>query len=1109
MGQFDKFIKPDENGDVVGQVSQAPGGRRELSVPGVGPKIAIESANPAALDKEAAERQSTGKNYSELTFMHKVRTSIRDRSRVAATKKADKADADAVRAEEAKKAVEEQHKENLGTTTMRMGKFGRHAYDPEDTLRTARERGYTPVDTSTAETIESSVGIKPDTYRKNRNEQRRKDIADAFEAPDLATTTMRLDHNGNPYDTEDADHGPRPLTMAEREANSGGPLAEMPDPYEPKGPVTDAEIYDKEGNVRPEFNDIDNNPLGTTTMRLIEHDEDNVPTRRSKKKAALDVIGRGKKKPDIKINGQTIPGGREAPAAVVTRGEAIDVGSPLRPVKNIKEEVYQSASGNMATDEDTYEAPVSGAQAKLAENSKQATEGTPEGLKDEGGNDVKPSVAPKVPSAGYTYATHHETDLDDEGKPRELTSEEKETRMEEANTAAGLADDWKSRQLNSQKGRDKAPKSWDEQNLWDKEGNLKPEYNDIDNNPLATTTMRMRDKAPLFRSPLHKKAFKAREKAFMALQTKHNEELAGADSMSDEEWVSTKERHDSERAQLAALHPEPKGGYYNTDEQVEMAPTDTNKVTGAKPQLKSKQFRSSAKNIINWPTTNDQDEDRTIEDLENEDERKRARLGEIENSAGVTVYTTASNVGGHRGTRELDLNRETAAARPGRTAESALIGDARLQERVNNGGSTDTFMTLHKPEVMDRAKRLVMKLNPDVEKSEMDHPDHPLFSRSKYVAMASIMHEAGVPEDREGTADYQHLLKHTGTNESNFENTLETDREAIENQERFKAGKQTTYSVNPEKGEEPIDINKHFFRDKAGNKVPLSNMTHPENPLKNGGKLVGSESPFMGFHGDSLSEEGIRPTARGLVGKTPDWVHEGWHPYKDEKGDTVFEHHSVKGATHLADFIKHAISKGRGINAMTSSLKRGANIKFKAGQDAPVTDISAGGDEAREHDQHVAGSIYNGNCSECLKNSSKMSKARAAAKAAEFATKSEAITTANLEAGPEGEKTAPLAMPTSATTTSIMRNGKIDEVTDAERAGVDKVRDSRTEGQFAEVRNASDLRKLYGNGKGLNATKSDILEAVKNKKISHDEAYELAISSGHIDPSKSKFKDEE
>jgi hypothetical protein len=459
--------------------------------------------------------------------------------------------------------------------------------------------------------------------------------------------------------------------------------------------------------------------------------------------------------------------------------------------------------------------------------------------------------------------------------------------------------------------------SADSQDIYKPDGSLKDEYNDINNNPLSTTTMRLRDKSPLFISKQHKKLFNLKTKATKDLAEKHAKELENADSMSDEDYLATTARHDKERKDLEAALPTPAEGYYNSPKSREMSVVDTGKLNKPSFPIKPKTSRLSARNIANWPTTSDEIHGKSIGELEEEDKATRSRR----------------SPGGLK-TTELRLNDITSASRAGKSKERNLVEAAKMSERAEQLGVEGKSITTTEPHILDRAKRLAKRMDSSV------NTDDPLFHRSEYVRMATVMHHAGIGEDTTGgTADYDKLKRFAG--DHNFKDSVETARQFFDNQKRFNSGKLTTYSTNPGFKEEGINPETDHFRTKSGEKVKLSDMSHPENPLRGGGVLKGSESPFMGFHGDYMSEKGVKPTANGIVGKSPEWHHQGWHPYTDKEGDRVFEYHDVSGATHMADLVKHAITKGRTFNQMTASLKSGATVGFKAGKDAPVYKIGA------------------------------------------------------------------------------------------------------------------------------------------------------------------------
>ena len=685
-----------------------------------------------------------------------------------------------------------------------------------------------------------------------------------------------------------------------------------------------------------------------------------------------------------------------------------------------------------------------------------------------------PGLEPKIALKGENPAgVDKASEARLNGKPVSMGKLELPVKAEpvtEPLTAADY-DKRKGGQIIKTRGPGSKPKPWHEQDAWDKEDNLKPEYNDLDNNPLSTTTMRMRDTAPLFVSKQHQKAFSLREKAFKEQKERHATDLAyRANKMSDTEYLATTARHDAERQELKAAHPVPPEGYTLPEGDREIKAVDTGSVAQPyRPQGK-KGPRLSARNIINWPTTADKDEGKTISELEEED--KDVRKNRMR-KAGVT---------------EVNMNEMSTGAPAAVTPEAKTIKSAKLASRIAAGRGASTNVTRGNPDIIERAARLSKKLAPDLGESDVGHPSHPNFSQSTYASMATVMHHAGIEEDKNGTKDYEQLKKFAG--DRSFSDSVETARQFIDNQKRFNSGKQTTYSAKPGFNEEKVNPSTDYFRTKKGEKVSLADMKHPENPLRGGGVMKGSESPFMGFYGDANSKEGIKPTSKDLIGNSHEWLHQGWHPYTEKKtGHRVFEHHDVSGATHMGDLVKHAIKKGRTFNNMTASLTKGSAIRFRAGEDAPLYKVTAAPSEITTRGKRKGKQL-----------ASKFGPARAAILA---------------------EGRAPLATPEGAgeTTLNIRRNGVNTETTEAERTNIASTKADRSEGRFIDVSttpNATKARKDRGNwapsGKnwastGKGASKSDIDEARAGGHISKAEALELKVSSGSLPEDKSKFKD--
>lgn len=168
-------------------------------------------------------------------------------------------------------------------------------------------------------------------------------------------------------------------------------------------------------------------------------------------------------------------------------------------------------------------------------------------------------------------------------------------------------------------------------------------------------------------------------------------------------------------------------------------------------------------------------------------------------------------------------------------------------------------------------------------------PNSSDFQRSPFVTKAYVMDRAGIG------ADLEKMDKYLGKNETTANAAMKDAYKKFQNQERFQSG---------EKYQVPTSSATHFLTSK-GEQVPMSEDTHPEHPgYKN---LEGSSVGFNGFH--AIGEDGKR-------GPRIQNIHEGWWSYdrKDNKTGKrikVLEKHTIpKNAVHDADLTAQLIQAG-------------------------------------------------------------------------------------------------------------------------------------------------------------------------------------------------------
>jgi hypothetical protein len=1106
MGQFDAFKK------------RIAGGRNAIELPvamtnsGVVPQIAVPMSGPQVSPEEEATRTNGGTTAAgaDSGLIAKQIKSDRSKNKVrnAVTRNRGKGAVN-VAHEEALQDTANQQKQDILTTSLR--ERNGEVVDTEDTMRSTGPATPAP-DRSVLSSIEKSTGL----------DRRSGSIGNSARATGFALGLNPSDaYKDREYDAnrEDLLSGEAAFNKAERESGSnlrseGGITYEelktgtTGDWLKQRSDVTDAVKTTETGIPKPR-----NAYKGTPNEERPSKEGESTGAVRGER-ATLDKIKGG-------------------------YNEAVESGAPSNSEDDSirsgtgKDEVAKESSADASPGE---EVDTSVNPETVGIDDKEKNKGEIEPEEHEGNLSSKipaqnyssnrKSSAPVAPAMSWAFATHHEEDKNPDGTPRMLTRDERQDRLDQALTMHGAKDAWRSAQIagSDKKGEFdananaiKPAKDWSEQDLWDEEGNVKPDY-DINSdyfdekgapvkpgaNPLATTTVK--SVTPRFKSPAHEKMFKARNKAHKVLNDQHEAERAALPmDASSQHLRALSIRHMNERAVLEEMHKEPEGGYFN--EQGDKSYKDTGLVSAPffVPPVPKEDRSDSARNIVNISTATESDKDRSIEDIEKEDAIRRASRGNI---AGV---------------HQLDQNKLPGAAPRGESEEQRLVRQGKFQNNISSGVTKGTHFSRDNSEILERGRRLAKKLNPSVDVND------PMFETSRYATAAYVMHHSGIAEDTKGTSDYQHLLKFTGTNESNFDSNLHDAYKAINEQNRFNSGKQTTYSA----ANGNLNPTTDYFRTKSGEKVSLANTSHPEHP---GEELTGSESRFQGFHGDANDEKGIRPTGYGVtsrekarvkadaggsttnpVSNEVEFWHQGWHPYTDQAGHRVFEKHDVSGATHVGSVYRDAIKKGRSVGRMLGTLKKGSSITYRAGQDGPLQKITS---PSPDHQNHVANGINSPSCPACSKTSSANSRANARDAASAFDPESlDAKIVAHNLAVRSGEAEGPEKPPT-AKSAAIMVNGKVvpkidSGITNLSEKGQEVLpRADRSEGRFIDVStasNATKARKNLGNAapSGKPALTSDIDEARAGGHISGAEALELKVSSGSLPEDKSKFKDEE
>ena len=253
------------------------------------------------------------------------------------------------------------------------------------------------------------------------------------------------------------------------------------------------------------------------------------------------------------------------------------------------------------------------------------------------------------------------------------------------------------------------------------------------------------------------------------------------------------------------------------------------------------------------------------------------------------------------GTQSSTYDPNTTAGRPtrGQTPERAAVSDAKL---IARNASLSAGVTTHPQGAVTIAKAMGRRAG-----LSEDAMASPLFHRSEHMRDAVIMHHAAASEES--------LNAWAGGRPLEANDKKKAAYKSIDMKARFEATKAAgtgyTYGFShPEGGGRvnPTD----YFRASNGAEVSMSDINHPEHPLRNGRTMEGSHVPFKGFI----------PREDGSYEHSFD-KHHGWHPY-DRNGKRVFEYHEIPdNAIHEADTTIQAIQTGTTTSQMARSLAGG------------------------------------------------------------------------------------------------------------------------------------------------------------------------------------------
>lgn len=343
---------------------------------------------------------------------------------------------------------------------------------------------------------------------------------------------------------------------------------------------------------------------------------------------------------------------------------------------------------------------------------------------------------------------------------------------------------------------------------------------------------------------------------------------------------------------------------------------------------------------------------------------------------------------------QWDPNKMMGRGTRGRKPETVETDTSKLVERNAKLDAQGRGLTMHAPEVMALARH--SGANAGLSEADMNTAE---FMQSEHVTRAYVEHHSG--------ATKENLNKYLGGRPLEARSRLNEAYQRLNQLERFNATKAPgtgyTYSFDkPTVGQGKVDVDNDYFKSSTGEHVPMSNLSHPEHPLANGGYMEGSHVPFSGFvpRGD-----GTQHYVQG--------IHHGWAPY-NRNGKRVFEKHNIpEGAVHEAEVLKESIATGTPITALSKQLSGGKETEVTMGGKAitaapkpgikgaskvPMPDFTAPAIDspiepsapsvparssralklAKAHDKHLESNTRKVGCSYCTRLSSRESRENAA-----------------------------------------------------------------------------------------------------------------------------------
>ena len=495
-----------------------------------------------------------------------------------------------------------------------------------------------------------------------------------------------------------------------------------------------------------------------------------------------------------------------------------------------------------------------------------------------------------------------------------------DTKEDQELTAQGQADVKKTRAEKGQRNAkpvkvDSRTVPFDQQDLWDAEGNVRPEYQD---GPSSTTMVAKKnwDIQPIYKSPelqaKHEKRqdYSARvESSILDSLNKHIDTDYASPEESRAAFATLQKKHAKLHADVDKYHPVPEGGYFN--DQEDTSSTSYEEMPGVKtlPKTQPQNVKDDS-NVV---------PERYLNDI---DTTSDAQLAVDDRNASRSRTSVAATSSTSR-TRQMDYNKIATPGTRGRTPEQEMTDLINASERNQKLESQGKRLQTHSPEVMLRARLSAddAGVSPAVYNSPIFHqlPEGRMHVRDAYLRQSAQIGDDAESEEK--------MAKFAGGNATEANNRKDAAYTFLQNRERFNNSKEpgTGYRYNPGLGN--LDIKSDSFRASNGSIVPMSQTDHPEHP---GFDLEGSHVGFKGSVPNGENADGT-PSYRPLTHpQTKEDLHEGWHPYK-VNGQRVFEKHSIpENAIHHADIVEQAIQNGEPPSATLRKLEQGKESSITA-----------------------------------------------------------------------------------------------------------------------------------------------------------------------------------